>query len=127
DLLRRTTKLTARRALTHEKSRTPRRKSEAQTAVRCSAIVRRRAHPISGICGQNAPAGPDSGPSHGARKITRESRETHEKNPRLSAVRIQSRSFTSEPCRRRPGPEGKICVNSRDSRATSLPDKRAGG
>ncbi len=37
---RRTSKLTDRRALTHEESKTPRRRSEAQTAVRCSALVR---------------------------------------------------------------------------------------
>src|SRR5439155_1533675 len=34
-----TSKLTDRRARTHEKSKTPRRRSEAQTAVRCSDLV----------------------------------------------------------------------------------------
>src|SRR5437867_169379 len=38
-----TTKLTDRRALTCRSSKTPRHNSQAQTAVRCSALVRRRA------------------------------------------------------------------------------------
>ena len=41
-LFRLSTKLTDRRALTDQRFKTPRHQSQAQTAVRCSAVVRRR-------------------------------------------------------------------------------------
>ena len=84
----RTSKLTDRRALTDEKSKTPRRGSQAQTAVRCSALVRRRAHNLKNPPAKSLPARRDSRPNHGARNVNRESREIHEKNRGPSSVRI---------------------------------------
>src|SRR5437867_8733802 len=54
----RTSKLTDRRALSCQSSKTPRHQSQAQTAVRCSALVRRHGHSISRISGQIGPCSP---------------------------------------------------------------------
>src|SRR6266496_1529429 len=53
-----TTKLTDRRALTCQSSKTPRHQSQTQTAVRCSALVRRWVLHTQKISGQICPDSP---------------------------------------------------------------------
>ena len=72
----RTSKLSDRRARTHEKSKTPRRKSEAQTAVRWSALVRQsKVHRLKNL----RPVAPDSQRRPALRRGgNRETRGIHE-------------------------------------------------
>ena len=82
-----TTKLTDRRDLTCQRFQTQRHRSQAQTAVRCSDLVRRRTLHTKKISGQ-VPRNSERRPRCRYKlKRTHESRETHENNLRASAVK----------------------------------------
>src|SRR6266496_1067841 len=74
-----TIKLTDRRALTRQSFKTPRHRSQAQTAVRCSDLVRRRAQHTQKYPVKSVPTPHAARPRYGAWNDNRESREIHEK------------------------------------------------
>ena len=113
--------LTDRRALTCQSSKTPRRRSQAQTAVRCSDLVRRHAlytQKISGQIFRYSPCGPASlRPG----TITADNAEYTKRNPRIprgprskKSLRRLNVKFSPPNCGRRrttqaqrPGPRGR--------------------
>src|SRR6266446_5160187 len=69
-------------ALTCQSSKIPRHRSQAQTAVRCSDLVRRRAVHTQKSPVKSVPTRREARPRYGARNDNREPRQTHEKKIR---------------------------------------------
>src|SRR5205823_14755083 len=73
------------------KFQTPRHQSQTQTAVRCSALVRRRVLHTQKISGQSVPTRRAFRPRYGARNDNCESREIHEKKSAPVLVKNMNR------------------------------------
>src|SRR6266540_3806166 len=75
-------KLTDRRALTCQRSKTPKHRSQAQTAVRCSDLVRRRAPHTQKFSLKSVRTRREARPCYGTQNDSREPRQPHEKKIR---------------------------------------------